>query len=47
MAPAMMLARTATLRRAACGRLSVTARKVGVSPIGSTTTNKVSNAEIA
>jgi hypothetical protein len=46
-APAMMLARTATLRRAGRGRSSVTARKVGTSPTGSTTTKSVSSAEIA
>jgi hypothetical protein len=45
--PAIMLARTATRRRAVRGSPSVTARKVGVSPIGSTTTNKVRKAEMA
>ena len=38
---------TATPRRAARGRPSVTARKVGARPIGSTTTNSVSSAETA
>src|SRR5439155_1525412 len=46
-APAMMLARTATLRRAVRGSPSVIARKVGVRPTGSTTTNKVRKAETA
>jgi hypothetical protein len=41
------VAPTATRRRAVRGSLSVTARKVGVSPIGSTTTNKVRKAEMA
>ena len=45
-APAMMLARMATLCWAGRGRPSVTARKVGVRPIGSTT-NKVRKAETA
>ena len=45
-APAMMLARTATLRRARRGRPSVTARKVGARPIGSTTTNNVTSADM-
>ena len=39
-APAMMLARTATLRRAGRGKSSVTARKVGTRPTGSTTTKQ-------
>jgi len=47
MTPAIILARTATRRRAVRGSLSVTATKVGVSPIGSTTTNKVRKAEMA
>src|SRR6202795_3561131 len=46
-APAMMLARTATLRRDGRGKSSVTARKVGTSPTGSTTTSSVSSADMA
>jgi len=46
MAPAIMLARSATECRAARGRRSVTPRKVGVSPTASTTTNKVRKAEM-
>ena len=46
-APAMRLARMATLRRAARGKPSVTARKVGVRPTGSTTTRRVIRAEMA
>ena len=43
----MMLARSATLRRAARGSPSVTTKKVGVSPTGSTTTKRVSSPETA
>ncbi len=46
-APAIRLARSATLRRAARGRPWVTAKKVGVRPTGSTTTKSVSSADMA
>ena len=46
-APPIMLARNATLRRAAAGSPSVTTRKAGTRPTGSTTTNSVSSAEMA
>ena len=45
--PAMMLARSATLRRPLRGSPSVTTRKVGVRPTGSTTTKSVNSAETA
>jgi hypothetical protein len=44
-AAAIVQARTAICRRAARGRPSVTARNVGVRPIGSTTTSSVTRAE--
>jgi MFS family permease len=43
----MMLARSATLRRALRGSPYVTTRKVGVRPTGSTTTKSVNSAETA
>jgi uncharacterized membrane protein len=46
-APAIMLARSATLRRALRGSPSVTTRNVGVRPTGSTTTKSVNSAETA
>src|SRR5580698_453923 len=46
-APAMMLARTATLSREPRGIPVVTTRKVGAMAIGSTTTKSVSRLEIA
>ena len=44
--PRSVLARSATLRRARCGRPCVIARKDGTRPIGSTTTSNVTSAEM-
>ena len=44
-APAIRLARQAIFLRVCDGRPCVTARKVGASPIGSTTTSRVTSAE--